>query len=195
MPRYTNPEFTRFNTEGTMNFKRYQDFKDDHNKIIQDRDKQLHTIIYFTGARPAEILEIKRGDISLDGSKIIFKVQTFKLGKIGDTPKRKVRFIKWANFKQYQELKELWSSIQSLPNEFYIFGWLKMYHNPRDYIIHHIGLPAYFYRHNILSLLSMAGGREDQLFDMKGGGSIESYKHISKNRMDERARLLSKAIK
>jgi len=195
MPRYTNPELTSWRIKGYMDFKKYQQFKIDHSKIMSERDRHLHTFLYFTGSRPGEVLEIKRDDVSVDSSKLVFRIPTLKLSKKKLDPIRKVRFVEWPNFTQFYELKELWSFIQPLPNGFYIFGWLKMYRNPRDYIIHHIGLPAYFYRHNLFSLFSMAGGEDEQLSALKGGGTTEPYKHLSKKKMQERGRILTKAIK
>jgi integrase len=155
----------------------------------------LLTFAYFTGARPGEILEVKREDCSVDTSRLIFRVPTLKLSKRRPEPIRKVRFVEYPNFEQFPELKSLWSYIQPLPNGFYVFGWLKTFHNPRAYFIRHLGLPAYFFRHNLFSLFMAAGGRDEQLASLKGGGTTEPYKHLSKEKMQERGRVLNKAIK
>lgn len=187
-----------------MDFIRYQKFQEIYNSIkafdkrgieTTARDKMLFAFIFFSGARPGEITEIKREDVQLDSTKLIFRVPTLKLSKNKSEPKRTIRFVEWPNFTQFSELHDLWASIQPLPNGMYIFGWLKMYHNPRDYIKQHLGNAAYVYRHNLFSLFNLAGGSDDQLKALKGGGSTESYKHLSKKGMQDRGRILTKAIK
>jgi len=198
MPKYTNPELTSWKTKGYMNFVHYPQFKETHSKIQDNKDRQLLAFIYFTGARPGEVTEMKREDVTVDGSKLIFRVPTLKLNKKAAEPVRTVRFIEWPNFTQFPELKEFWSAVQPLPNGFYIFGWLKMYHNPRDYIRKHLGIAAYFYRHNLFSLMSLAGGSDLEIKEAKGAKSeisVLPYKHLSKAGMEKRARLMTKAIK
>ena len=199
MPKYTDPQLTMMYTKGYMDFIKYQRFKEIYNSIQTgvhvQRDKMLFAFIYFTGARPGEILEIKREDVQLDSTKLVFRVPTLKLSKNKPEPRRTIRFVEWPNYSQFSELHDLWAAIQPLPNGMYVFGWLKMYNNPRDYIKHHIGSCAYVFRHNLMSLFLLAGGSQEQAEDLKGGGSIRSYQHLSKEKMQERGRILTKAIK
>jgi len=198
MPKYTNPRMTQWGKHKYMDFLHYPQFQEEHNKIIEERDKHLHTFFYFTGCRPAELLEMKREDVEIDGSRLIFRIPTFKRSKKKPIPDRRIRIVEWPNFTQWKELKELWNFIQPLPTGFYIFGWLKIYRNPRDYIIHHIGSPAYFYRHNLYSLFRLAGGSRTALKELKGSKderSISMYDHLSKEEYEKRGRILTKAIK
>lgn len=180
-----------------MNFAKYPQFQEMYSKLTEFKDKYLLTFFFFTGARPGEAMEIRREDVSVEGGKLMFRIPTLKLSKKTNTPIRRVRFVEYPGFAQFPELRELWSYVQPLPNGFYIFGWLKMYHNPRDYIIHHLGMPAYFFRHNLFSLFRIAGGSSTGVRELKGALDERSgrmYDHLSKEEFEKRGRILKRAI-
>lgn len=182
---------TSWTEKGYMNFMYYKDFRKKYAEVTT-KEKFLLTFIYFTGSRPAEAVELTRKDVYKKGNKIVFRITTLKRGNRD----RKIRLLDWKF--EYDELKEFWEWIKPMPDDYYIFGWVKMVKNPRAYFRYYLGYPPTFFRHNILSLLSLAGASKEQLKLFKGSKSelsIMPYLHLSKLERDKLSKLQSISIK
>ena len=191
MPKYKNPRLTEWKTRGTMSFMKYQEFKALWATIKGDKNKHLLTFLYFTGARPGELPLVKRSDIVLEGKKLIVNIPTLK--RKGD---QKVRAIELPL--DIAEVKAWWGYIQTLPDLFYIFGWLAPPVEARHYIKNHLGVPGYFFRHNIFSIMSMAGASRELIKEMKGAqnmASVEPYIHLSAQERAKMSRYIRKGIR
>lgn len=178
-----------------MEFMKYERFKEIWKSLDNIMDRHLLTFLYFTGARPAEAMLLKREDIKCENNKLNFRVTTLKRSKKKPIPDTRVRFIEWTL--KYDELIEFWRWVKELPNDFYIFGKIRMLGNPREYIRYHLKRPAYFFRHNLFSMVSMAGASRTQIRDLKGAKderSIEPYLHLSEEAKKKTSRILTKAI-
>jgi integrase len=190
MPKYTNERLTEFKLKGYMTFMRYEEFKQHHATIAAPKDQALDTFLFFTGSRPGEATLIQRKDVRYENSRIYFSIPTLK---------RKDKFQRPLEYAvaTFPELLSLWDYCKEMPDDFYLFGWLKSYHNPRDYIREHLGLPAYFFRHNLVSLGRKAGLNNDQLMLLKGSKdprSITPYIHLDEEQTKAISRRLSKGI-
>ena len=151
MPRYVNEKLTSWKTQGFMEFEKYDVFQERYKKILLEKDKNLVTFLFFTGASPQEVVNLRRDDITCEDHKLKFRIR--RIGK--DNKERALRFIEWP-FK-YPELHAFWDWVKQLPNDFFIFSWFHLpgsgAGNPREYIRKHVGDAAYFFRHNINSLI------------------------------------------
>jgi hypothetical protein len=217
MPKYVSEKLTSWTSKGYMDFEHIEGFRERYNRIPLEKDKNLATFLFFTGARPGELIALKREDVTFKDHKIIFRLMTLKRKKksryievgeglfkreVEDTGKidQRVRFIEW-NIKKYPELRAFWEWVKMLPDDFYVFSWLRLPGsggaNPRSYIKHHIGDAAYFFRHNLFSLMSMKGASREMIKETKGAksiGSVDPYVHLSKESLESRSRIMSAAI-
>jgi len=196
MPKYTNPKMTSFKEKGFMEFEHYPLFHERYENILTERDKHLATFLFFTGVSPRELIELQRRDVSREGDKIKFRIT--RIGK--KTKERQPRFIEWSI--KYPELISFWEWLKNWPDDFYIFGWLRIQGsgggNPREYIRKHLGDCAYFFRHNINSLLYLSGATDQQVMEFKGAKSmwgVLPYRHLSQESLRKRTKIQSKAIK
>lgn len=188
MPVYKDPSMVSWKEKGYMDFMLYPRFKELHQSLPQPGDRALLTFFYLTGARPAESLNILRQDVTKDGNIIRIKAKVLKrrgdeLINLYDLPTT------------IPEVQELWDFVRPLPPDFYIFGWLKQHSNVRAYCKWRFGKPVYFFRHNINSLMSLAGASDKQLMVHKGGKSelsVIPYRHLSSK---ERSKIMDYMVK
>lgn len=193
MPKYKDQRMIEWKNKGYMSFMKYAEYKQHRAGLAYEHDRHLLTFLYFTGARPAELIELKREDVFYRNNTLSFNVVTLK--RKGD---RLVRRLDFSTIDR-PELIDFWNWIKQMPNSFYVFAWLRPpnYSNPRMYIKHNLGLSAYFFRHNINSLLSEAGATKKQRMLFKGAQderSIIPYDHLSKDERDKIKNILSGAI-
>lgn len=190
MPKYTNPDLTSWKDKGYFEFMDYEQFKNEWNNLTSEIDKVLLTLFFFTGARPSELIEIERKNTRKDKRKIIIGIPTKKRRE-----DEKIRFIK-LNLK-YEEIKHLWEYIKDMPDSFFILGELRNYKRFADYCYYHLKKRPYFFRHNIMSLLSIKGATLRQIQRFKGSAresSVYPYLHLSKIDINKISSILDKAI-
>jgi len=122
-------------------------------------------LLYYTGARPQEILELRVKDVWQDGNKIAVSIPTLKKG-IGRTI-----FIPLNNVTQ-----ELISFVKERPKDLKLILKWRFSHNIRDFVyrISEKKLTPYFFRHNRISQLANAGVDPYTLKRFKGAKSVLS---------------------
>lgn len=191
MPKYTDARLCEWKEKGYMSFMKYSDFKVLYAQIPEYRDKHLLTYFFFTGARPGEMNLTQRRDIWLKDNKLTFRILTLK------RQDKHIRLIDYT-VDAYPELKLLWDWIKDLPHDFYVFSWLRIHTNPRQYIKFKLGISAYFFRHNLFSMLKMAGGTNAEIMLLKGSKderSVMPYTHLGRIEREKLTALLDKALK
>lgn len=195
MPKYKNEQMTLWQEKGYMEFMKYPGFQALYDKVAKsqgdERDKYLLAFLYFTGTRPGEAVLLRREDVTREGDNLVFKVSTLKRGGTDRT----VRLVDIPD--SFLEIKELWEWAKPQPDLIYLFNWLTLMKNPRQYIAARFGLPAYYFRHNHFSLLSLNGATKEQIMQRKGAKgelSVLPYLHLSKDAREKTAKIFTQAI-
>lgn len=194
MPVYQDERLKQFRETGLMTFLRYPAFKDVFASLEKPQDKCLAVFIYFSGSRPGELLDITRGDFVVEGPYIRVTIPVLKRSRHGAIDKRR-RMVDFPM--KFDEVKYFWDQIKSYPNEFYTFGWLRNYANPRAYILNHLKMPAYYLRHNYFSLMGLGGASREDLKVAKGAKdvrSVDCYIHLSEEQRAKHVKYFSKEI-
>lgn len=200
MAKITNGNYRKFLDEGIINVIDEEQIKMALTNVQGKHQRQgraLLIALYYTGARPAELLEMKGKDINEKGSYIICHVP----GKKGGLP----RNIYLRSSKPL--VKELYQYAKSTFPEMQIFykyrnNYVRRYINKKGQPIERTettgklgyyfnrwfqgiieeGISPYYLRHNRFSKLSQAGLSDQQLRILKGSKTIESinpYIHMS----------------
>lgn len=164
--------------------------------------RALLILLYLTGARPAEILNVRSKDIKKEGRHVKIFMQTLKRGLA------RTVFIPVKN----EFIKEVVDFAESYPNDMLIFfnyrsirarkvlvkskkhpeGRIIIYNTITDKLNYHVkkwftgviegSIPPYYLRHNRFSQLAMKDVRLDDLKYLKGSktvASLEPYTHLS----------------
>jgi integrase len=139
-------------------------------KALIQRDKFLVAILYFSGARPDELLRLKKQDIVEDNGKLVIKLHTSKLGKhegflIEDrllTMNSEMPFFDIVRTYWMESLGEYLLSISERRME-------QVIENLSD-----CKLCPYNFRHSRLTKLARAGATLDQLMYWKGAVDTKS---------------------
>jgi integrase len=198
--RIKNKNYIKFLKEGVIDFLTEDDLITALNNItsFKSEARALNIILYYTGARPTEVLNLTAQDILKDGRYIIVQ---FK-GGVKNTLPRKIRLL-------YNKplVKEIYMYSTTLPSFAYMFyhfrseytresiskkGIVKTYSEPSAKLRYYfkkwyrncrIGETVpYFLRHNRFSKLAEAGFSDRELRFYKGSktnASIEPYIHMS----------------
>ena len=166
---------------------RKDDFKRMFRTATTNHDRALITLFWITGARPAEIMELRKKDINIGSEHIQIHISTKKLGKEGKFVVRKRTLVLKCN----PEHPHIQSVIRHLAH----------FKNPESLIftvsrrtlynrIHDIGYDAlgvdicpYNFRHSRLTLLAEAGATDGELMRFKGSRtrkSVSPYVHARK---------------
>lgn len=140
-------------------------------KCQNEFEKICLILLYYTGARPSELVNLKWKNIELDKNKVKITLPTTKKG-IGRTI-----FLPLNDY-----TKILIEERQFKNGEWYILPYQKGY-RIRDliYRLSNNELTAYFFRHNRLSQLALAGVDIHTLKYFKGAkslSSVEDYIHL-----------------
>lgn len=199
MPKIKNVNYRMFLDEGIIKIVEEADIFKALGNIKGKRAKEgraLVILLYYTGARPIEALNLKAMDISKKDTYVVIKfIKTWKQGlpRTIYLPYSKAlvkEFYQYAtsvfpdlylfyNFKnKYKrlykskkgEIKEYIEETNKLP--YYFKKWFKGI----------IDISPYYLRHNRFSKLSQEGITDSQLQYLKGAKSVESvrpYKHMS----------------
>lgn len=170
--------------------------------------RALLIALYYTGARPNEILNLKGDDFKKEGNYILVRVPASK----GGLPRTIHLQYK------HEMVKELWQYAASLFPEMFLFyhykneyiresmsktGKLKEYTETTNKLRYHVkkwftgviedSITTYYLRHNRFSKLAESGATSDEMRQLKGSktyGSITPYLHMSR----ETARKVAKKL-
>lgn len=174
-------------------------------KINKAEAKALVCLLYYTGARPAEILNLTGQDIKKEGTYIYVHLSTLKYGNprkiaiplnkpfVNDTWKYCAQvFPTWFLFEKYRgthrrlrknkkdeiiEYRELSSKLR-----YYFRRWFS-----------DIEITPYFLRHNRFSIMSEKGASDEEIRIAKGArslASVDPYTHLSQKRAKRFTRYL-----
>lgn len=202
--KITNPNYRKFLDDGEIDplqidhlTRALKNVTGIHGKYITE-GRALLIFLYYTGARPIEALKLKAKHIYKDKSYLAMKIPKSKKGKVRiaylQFHKRHVKELYDYAIGMYEDMFIFWhyrsayvrvcinkkgeiSSRQDLSNTkigYYIKKWFQG-------VVEH-SISPYFLRHNIFSLLVMAGADESDIKHLKGAksmDSVEPYLHLS----------------
>lgn len=210
MPRIKNIKYRDFLDKGMIDL-----IKIDHIMRARENIKGKHaqggkvllSILYYTGARPEEVLKLKAANISRDGGYVIIQMPPSKRGL--------ARPI-YLSVHKNDLVKEIWTYARSLPGEMLLFlAYIGCYKRPytkrngdhaeyieRTYKLRYhfrkwfegiMDITPYFLRHNRFSSMMLKGADFQQIKIIKGSKSMESvtpYAHLSKEMAVKNAKLI-----
>lgn len=207
-----NKNYKEFLETGMMRFLKEEHLKDGLKNVTGIRGKHivqgrcLVIALYYTGARPVEILRMKSNDFTREGS----FVNIIVTGKKG-SKSRRIQL-------QYKRplVKELWNYSQSFPPGTFIFfdykghyvrylvnkkGEKSRFVEETHKIRYHVtkwfakvfegGINPYYFRHNKFSKMIDEGATDIEIKFYKGAKSLKSvdpYVHMSSARSKKLAR-------
>lgn len=180
----------------TVSSQKIEDMLKDISGNHQAEARAMVIALYYSGARPKEILLLKSKNIYKEGSTILIELQGTKRG-LG----RKIQL-------PYQRplIKQLYEYSISHPPEMFLFYHfkgltIKYYKNKKGEIKEYEEISArlryyfkkwwgdefipYFFRHNCFSILSEVGYADAEIKYLKGARTLESvtpYTHLSRAR-------------
>lgn len=158
------------------------------NHANTDSERTWITILWLTGARPAEALELKKKDIVfLDDGRVQFKLATKKLGKEGKFVVRRRHLILKIDItnRYIKAIRRHLLRVKDAESNIFFFSRRTGYN-----IIDRLGYDAlgvnicpYNFRHSRLTLLAEKGATLEELMRFKGGlttQSVRAYIHARK---------------
>jgi len=207
MPKIKNKEYREFLEKGIIKTIDIEDLKNilsnldyfierrKNKQIFLQQFRNYIILAYYTGARPIEILNLKRKDVEKEKTYLKIFFRTYKHGR--------ARTIYLSISKPF--IKEFWESIKDEFDEMFIFyelrGNRKRFYKTRKgkeimyiditYKIYYyfrkiFSIPPYYFRHNRFSKLAMRGGKITDLILLKGSkseASVFPYLHMSSSEM------------
>jgi len=216
MNKITNPNYRKFLDTGMIDLIDQEKLEAALIKVNGIRGKYIEQAramlitMYFTGARPSEVLDLKGNDFEM--------VDSYMTVRFLVTRKRGVARTIYLP-ERFSLVKEVWKYTRHVfPAAFLFFNFRSNYKRQvsakdgntkqradttarlRYYFkkwfdeVMPEGIPPYYLRHNGYSQMSQAGATMNEIMLMKGGKSLESarpYIHMS----SKTARELSKKIK
>jgi site-specific recombinase XerD len=207
--RIKSPKYRKFLNEGIIDIITETDLENALNNIkgkFKTQARALIICLYYTGARPNEVLRLKAKDIIKEKTYILIKIKSSKGGRPRTVYLRyKLKYV-----------KELWKFASQVFMERLLF-WRFISQYERTYITkkgekitrieytdklrYHFkkwfkdkNIPPYYLRHNRFSSLAMNGATLENLRFIKGSSSynsVLSYLHMS----EAEAKKVSKMIK
>lgn len=195
MPKIKNERYKEFIDKGTINLFSMDELDKGLIKAGSSKHGRMARAfliaLYYTGARPVELLQLKPTNFEKRKSSLLIQIPTAKRGK------PRVLLIPMSR----KHVTELWKYASSLFEEIYIFfdlisdrkkyfktkeGHTKQYTIITDriyyYIKRWIGVNPYFLRHSRMSALSQNGASLLELQHFKGSvrpDSVMPYLHMS----------------
>jgi len=211
--RIKNKYYREFLDTGIIRYIQPEDFDKAINNIKgrqQKAGRAILIMLYYTGARPTEVLKIRARDIERQRNYVKIMLRTAKSGRA------RVLYFLCGRDKYMVELVEYAKCF--MPDVLIFHQFVGKYHrkvktkagkiieriDTTDKLRYHIKkwfaasmddpVPPYFLRHNRLSRLASTGATDRQLMQFKGARSFESiepYIHYS----EFEAKKLAKKIK
>ncbi len=199
MPKILNENYKKFIEEGII----AEIGKAEIEKVLegvtppnQEEARALILILYITGARPAEVLQIKSDKVFREGAYVRITIPGVKHGR------QRVPYFQYTN----KFVREIFNFAQSIPPEMYLFyhfrsnrikyyqtkQGLRQYKDISNNIYYWFdkwfsgvfpgSISAYYLRHNRFSKLAMADATMEEIRQLKGSKTIDSiipYIHLS----------------
>lgn len=204
MPKITNERYNQFLKTGTIRPIDPEELDVLLKKIktkYAEEARQLIIILYYTGCRPAEALNLVAEDIRKEKNYIIITTTALKNGLT-----RQIRISL-----SRRHITELYKYCMGRPENMYLFPHfrsnttrqntyttksgerkIKTYNYVSNGLTYHFNkwfegeLNPYFFRHNRFSKLMEAGASAEDIMILKGAKSMESvrpYLHMSKQKI------------
>lgn len=162
------------------------EFKALFNHAVNNRDKVYVTILWFTGARPAELQELKKKDIVIEPERISFHIITKKLKNDGRfVVEKRTLVLKMSSDVRY--VQAIQKHLRRLQDDSFVFQFSK---RTGENIIQRLGYSVlgfsicpYNFRHSRMTLLAEKGASLERLMHFKGSRSqqsVRSYIHARK---------------
>jgi integrase len=213
MAKVTNTKYLEFLEEGSITTIDKEKFKEMLKRIRTKHKLEARSmliVMYYTGARPAEVLNLTAGDIiKASQSRIEITTRALKNGL-----RRKIRLKFNMLF-----IKELYKFSQGRPENMYLFPNFRSktirsnYYTTKtgerkiknyDYVSNKLGyyfnkwfqgdITPYFFRHNRFSKLMEEGASMEDIMLLKGSKSLDSvrpYLHMSTKKFEEIAKKIN----
>jgi len=145
--------------------------------IKKARDRAIVSFLYLTGARPSEVVEIMRDDITVEPHRLIIRIPTKKLRQ-GDFEVEKRELIIPRPYPRDAIDTELVTYVESVPYGSRLFPVttdhiLKMIKKASEEALG-FRLVPYNFRHSRLTKLARAGATIETLQYWKGARSLKS---------------------
>jgi len=195
MPRIVNERYREFLDKGSIDLFEMEDLNKGlviaGKSRLGKQGRAFLIALYYTGARPVELLQLKPSNFEKKKNFITIQIPTAKRG----VPR--VISIPIAR----KHATELWNYVNTLFEDIYIFydmtshrirkhktqkGDIKQYTIITDRVYYYInkwlGVNPYFLRHSRMSALSQNGADLNELRQFKGAKSFDSvypYLHMS----------------
>ena len=192
MPRYTNPQLVSMMETGVLSV--LTDIDPFLARARNAQEKVLLLLLFLTGARPSELLEMTSDDIVRERNHLVISIKTKKKGRY------RVLYIPLKGSGVFVRYARMLADIVDnsyVPGMRLFFNWSKPFHiRDRVYYLTKKKYPPYFFRHNIMTILAMRGASLKELQYWKGASdsrSVESYAHISRDVQIRIGGLLSRA--
>jgi site-specific recombinase XerD len=209
MPKITNEQYSKFREKGEIEIIELEELEQALKQVDGIRGKHINEgraliiALYYTGARPIEVLSLKAENVFKEGSYVKIAMPTAKKGKprtislpsrfkyvreLYDYAQRNFRgrllFYNYrgkhkVTYKTRNEVREYIDISYKL--KYYVKKWFK---GVRD-------ITPYFLRHNRFSQLANAGVSPVDIQFLKGGrrlDSVDPYLHLSRKKSEELAK-------
>jgi integrase len=184
MPLYKNEALANLRQGSPLKIMEYKEFHELAERIADKRVKVIFSLLYFTGARPAELVYLKARDIYQKGPKIwIYYTTTLKRG----VPRRFPILARFAEARAIMRYRE-----RILDGEALLFPELARVKQPKDYIGYRlnkagVNFPPYYFRHNRFTIMASKGATIELLKNLKGArriSSVEYYLHATEAQVE-----------
>lgn len=146
-------------------------------KASTPKERISITLLWLTGARPSEAIEIKKQDVEILEDRVRITIPTLKLGSNEKfrIEKRTLEFERGDN----KFLNYLISYVLNLKNPTdrlipYTIRWLEMKINQIGKQAIDKEISPYHFRHSVMTWLARKGATIDQLMYFKGARSLKS---------------------
>ena len=218
MTTVKHPLYKDFYEKGIIQIFSSDDFKTVHKSITDPLGRELVTILYYTGARPVQLLYYDDKDPARSFTTDNFTKEGNYLCISVPPAKNGLPFKFYLSFNKFG-IKELWRTIQKLPPKTPLFNqyaqtYVRRKVNKKGEVKHYIErsdrlryyfkkwfsavssnpVPPYYLRHSRFSSMSENGAPAESIMFAKGSKRMESvrpYMHMSK----DKAVKLNKVIK
>lgn len=154
-----------------------------YNRADSEVKRVLLSLLWITGARPTEVIMLKREDIRFNQDKLEITLKTLKLG--GDGQKFIVRdrtlvFDRPREIEANIYLETIVDYVKMIPPETrvikYTTRWAEKVVNRLSEMTLGKKLSPYHFRHSVMTWLARHGASIDQLMYFKGARSYDSVK-------------------
>lgn len=175
----------RYETSDINHIIDYDEFKRLLRACRGRREQVWITLLWLTGARPSELLELLKKDIVIEADRVSFTIKTKKLKKQGFIVEKRTLVLHISEEEIY--IKILGKYLKRLRDDSRIFQFTRQ---TGDYIIKRISYDAlgislcsYNFRHSRMTLLAEKGATMEDLKRFKGARtdhSVRPYVHARK---------------